>query len=198
MVSFQFNAKRLFLTYSQTHGLTCERIRDFFIDGLRAGYYTIGRELHSDGGIHFHALIQWTEAFRTRNPREFDIDGHHPNISGVRNINNVYQYVTKHGDVISNFHVEGKTSVYGEIVLAPSEQEFWNKVKALDPKQFVINRERLEYYARWRYGVRSEYRPNYTTFRRIAALDEWIFAELQCPQKGKWSGGAPVPCLPNI
>lgn len=193
---FQFKAKRLYVTYSQANGLTKERIRDFFVGERGASYYTIGRESHQDGGIHFHALIQWTEAYGTCDERAFDIDGYHPNISGVRSIGAVYKYCTKEDDVLSNFQHTGNTSIYGEIVLATDAEQFWSTVERLDPRNYVLNRQRLEHYANWRYGDRREYTPNYTQFKNLDWMDDWIFSELQCPQKGKWSGGAPVPCLP--
>lgn len=40
----------------------------------------IGQEVHKDGGTHYHCYVHWNFKLRSRDPRMFDLEGHHPNI----------------------------------------------------------------------------------------------------------------------
>ena len=99
-MTFRFAAKYGLLTYAQSDGLD-----PFGIVNLLAelgAECIVGKELHSDGGTHYHAFFMFNRKFQSRNPRVFDVDGHHPNIlRGRKTPGQMYDYATKDGDVVA-------------------------------------------------------------------------------------------------
>lgn len=99
-MTFRFAAKYGLLTYSQSEGLDPWRIVSTL--GDLGAECIVGRELHDDGGTHYHAFFMFARKFQSRNPRIFDIDGHHPNILRcVKTPEQMYDYATKDGDVVA-------------------------------------------------------------------------------------------------
>ena len=66
-------------------GLSAERIIEF-LKSLGCTRWCIGRELHADGGLHFHVFAERRSRFDTENPRYFDIGPFHPNIASVKKL----------------------------------------------------------------------------------------------------------------
>jgi len=157
--SFQFNSKRIFLTYPQVgelpHGTVLAKL-----DELECVQRILGIERHSDGGIHYHVLAEWATAFRTRDPRTFDVDGHHHNISGVRDVHAVYNYVTKDGDVHGEFALRSKKrsgdDVFGEACASTSSEQFLGIIREGKPRDFVIYHDRLEAFAKKKWKEEPE------------------------------------------
>jgi len=150
---FRFNAKKLFVTYPQANELSIERVRDFYVE-LGCTYYTIGQEVHADGDKHFHGFIEWSNVFDTRDERKFDIDGQHPNVQSARNASHVYQYCIKGGDFISNRQcppAETNRRKFNDVVDAETADAFWTMMREEHPRDYILNHERLEYYAAKRY-----------------------------------------------
>lgn len=178
--NFRFNAKNLFVTYPQANALTSERLLQFYTD-LGATRYTIAKENHQSGDVHFHCLIEWDSPYCTRNARRFDVDDHHPNIQKCRNIRNVWKYITKDGDFTTNRDeptTDNKSSKYDSLANATSTNEFWELAKRELPRDFVINHERLEYYANKRFKIEQpEYVPRYTDFNLPEEIKEWMNTE---------------------
>jgi len=99
-MTFRFAAKYGLLTYSQSEGLDPFRIVDTLAE--LGAECIVGKELHSDGGTHYHAFFMFARKFQSRNPRIFDIDGHHPNIlRGRKTPEQMFDYATKDGDVVA-------------------------------------------------------------------------------------------------
>lgn len=78
---FRFNARQIGLTYSQvpeswTHETVLELLKS--LGDLRA--YVVAKELHQDGGKHFHAYGKYTSPLDRTKADFADIDGFHPNI----------------------------------------------------------------------------------------------------------------------
>jgi len=96
MVAFRLRAKQIFLTYPQADGFN----RDDLLDHLRreACYVIVARELHADGGVHYHAGIQYPTVHNITDSRCFDFREQHPNIQGVRNWTATTNYIRKCGD----------------------------------------------------------------------------------------------------
>ena len=106
--TFRFNARRVFLTYPQCGprpqlgteapeaGLSAERIIEF-LKSLGCTRWCIGRELHADGGLHFHVFAERRSRFDTENPRYFDIGPFHPNIASVKKLPGLLEYICKDG-----------------------------------------------------------------------------------------------------
>lgn len=79
---FRLQAKRFFLTWSQTGDWTLqhwiESVNHLHVGNIQ--YYIVARELHKDEGVHFHSVIIYTDKITIRDPKAFDIQGYHPNI----------------------------------------------------------------------------------------------------------------------
>lgn len=82
---FQLRCKNVALTYPQ-----CDLDKQYVYEQLlrRGGDNLAGLlvavERHADGNPHFHAFLRFNDALSTRDPRYFDIDGHHPNAQSCR------------------------------------------------------------------------------------------------------------------
>lgn len=108
-------------------------------------YYAIAQEQHQDGQPHLHALCQFNTKVNTTNPGYFDIQGFHPNIQKPRNVKDVLTYIKKDGKYISTWP---NKRGYDEIIAeATDETSFMELIKEADPKNFVLNHEKIEYFA---------------------------------------------------
>lgn len=163
------NAKYLFLTYPQIPDDD-----DFYwgvldqISSLDAECI-IGRERHSDGGLHLHVLCQWIRSggFSTRNARAFDFRGRHPNIERVgRTPWKVWDYACKDGDIVAGGLArpseessgeggsawEGEyTSKWAYIADAATKSEFFDRLLAEDPRAFACSYSSIAKFADWKY-----------------------------------------------
>nr|QIR82180.1 replication associated protein [unidentified] len=62
------------------------------LDGVKA--IVVAEEHHKDGDPHLHAFVQFDKKAR-RDTNIFDVDGHHGNVQGCRNIRDWIRYLTK-------------------------------------------------------------------------------------------------------
>jgi len=176
---FRFHAKNLFVTYPQADGLTKERLQHFY-EELGCSSYTISRELHQTGDVHFHGLIQWATPFDTRDERRFDVDGRHPNIQRCRKVRDVWRYVTKDGDYISNRAEpdESNSNKFAALANADTVETFWSIAKEECPRNYVVDHERLEYFANKKFKAEKKiYEPSYTNFNIPDEVSEWVINE---------------------
>lgn len=97
--NFRLNSKSIFVTWPQCGvEMTKEKILSCLKElGLLKGC-RIAKELHQDGGIHFHAAANYNVKLTRTNPRCLDIDGHHPNLQKVRSWKHALNYIAKDGD----------------------------------------------------------------------------------------------------
>jgi len=176
---FDFYARRIFLTYPQSDALS----KEIILGAMREWGCTravCGREAHADGGVHFHALGEWPNKFRTRNERFFDIGERHPNISTVRNINDVYNYVVKDGDFQGdNFSVDGDGK-YRDLLATANPGEFWTLARTKYARDVILHHKELEY-ACEKLFVEPEqvYQPRYAGFLTPTQLGDWVADELR-------------------
>ena len=100
MSTFRFQARYALLTYAQ-----CGDLDPFAVVNHLAelgAECIIGRENHSDGGLHLHAFVDFGRKYRTRNTRAFDVQGCHPNVSPSRGTpEEGFDYAIKDGDVVA-------------------------------------------------------------------------------------------------
>lgn len=98
-------AKGWFLTYARCD-LEKEDLLNFFLDKFSANpfKYIIAREHHKDGGLHLHAFLKF-DSIVNNNGKAFDFAGKHPNCKIAKNYKQIYKYITKEDDFISNFDV---------------------------------------------------------------------------------------------
>lgn len=93
--------KYILLTYSQVNEDEFHWENIVAIVFKHGGKCRIGRELHKDGGVHYHAFCVKDKRFITRSPQAFDVDGHHPNIEPIkRTPHRAWAYVSKDGEVV--------------------------------------------------------------------------------------------------
>lgn len=102
---FRFNCSSFGLTYSQSKLTT-----DIIYDWINANFSNYGilhlavsHELHQDGNSHFHVACKLGRPFCSRDQRQWDINGEHPNLLRPRNYVQWVQYVVKLG----NFKEQG-------------------------------------------------------------------------------------------
>lgn len=81
-----FQAKQVLLTYSQVEKdvmgepvFTKQELFEWIKDKFDPTFIKVAQETHNDGGIHFHAVIRWSNKQHYRNMNIFDYKDHHPN-----------------------------------------------------------------------------------------------------------------------
>lgn len=194
------DAKFCLLTYSQCAGLNAEALWTHLTTEFKAKI-AIFQENHRDGGLHFHAFVGFDGKHSTRNARLFDFAGYHPNIAKVgRTPRKAYDYCAKDKNLVAGEefeeedfgrHNEPKVSAWAEIVDAESKDEFWERVKRLDPRALVTNYRNICAYADATYKpvatehvTRSEWLDGYDDLDVV--LRDWAESEL-AEGKGKES-----------
>lgn len=208
------NSRYKLLTYAQCGDLDPFDIVDL-LSGLQ-GECIVGRELHSDGGIHLHVFVDFGRKFRSRSVGIFDVGGRHPNVvASWGTPEEGYDYAIKDGDVVAG-GLERPTpresragngsaaAKWATIADADDREQFFELVKSLDPKTFVTRLQDLQRFADWKF--RSDPEP-YVTPNNIHFPDdgtdgraEWVRQSgigLGEPFIGKCPLLAALPTLPS-
>ncbi|KAI0278674.1 hypothetical protein BC826DRAFT_882638, partial [Russula brevipes] len=191
--NFRFGAKNYFLTWSQIGDLDNEYIQNKF-DSLGANVKTwfAAEEHHQDGGRHWHAFIMFHQKLRTRDKHYFDVGGIHPNIKVSKGNSldqvKIWKYLNK-----DHYHkfgpwegpnstqdVGGMKEAYAAAASAHTRDEFFQLIKHADPKNYITQFERLEYYADKHFAPpKKEYTPPEQDFIRIPdEMKMWVEHEL--------------------
>lgn len=68
--------------------------------------YIVARELHEDGTPHLHCYLRLDRKVNIGSQSLFDIQGHHPNLQGVKSNAAVVAYVMKDDNFVSNLTKE--------------------------------------------------------------------------------------------
>lgn len=142
--SFRYNARSVFLTYPNCN-LPMQTMLEELTKIKAIKHYIIATELHESGEPHLHCVLRYSTPISTRNNRYFDINNFHPNIQKPQDLENCVNYCKKDGNFITNWP---ETKEWGDILKeSNTAEEFFNLVKINQPKDYVINHERLEYFA---------------------------------------------------
>lgn len=97
----RFQGKTFLLTYARAERIESkEQLHDWLLTYLPTKLITC-REEHQDGGVHYHACIQFAIRQDFRDERRFDFLGHHPNMQTARAPKRAVAYVAKEGDYIN-------------------------------------------------------------------------------------------------
>lgn len=105
MKSFRLQAKHLFLTYPQC-SLEPTKALEILNERVdRISQYVIAREQHKDGTPHLHVYLCLDRKIHIRDPKFFDLEGHHGNYQSCRSAGAVLKYVTKDGIYITNMDI---------------------------------------------------------------------------------------------
>uniref|UniRef100_A0A8A4XCC3 Replication-associated protein n=1 Tax=Emberiza spodocephala Genomoviridae sp. TaxID=2814950 RepID=A0A8A4XCC3_9VIRU len=201
MSSFKFQARYVLLTYAQCGDLDPWVVSNH-LSSLGAECI-IGREDHSDGGIHLHAFVDFGRRFSTRDVTKFDVGGRHPNIEPSKGRPWAgYDYAIKDGDVVAGglerpaesggSKLPANAERWAQIVAAETRDEFWRLLAELDPGAMVRSFTQCRAYAEHRYRtVREAYStpPGIVVEgERLAELGQWVESNL-----GGYSGGDTPP-----
>lgn len=187
-MSFYFNARYGLFTYAQSAGLDYWSVLERFSE--LGAECIIGRELHEDGGTHYHVFADFERRFRTRKPDYFDVEGYHPNVSPSKGKpDEGFDYAVKDGDVVAGGLVRpdritrrsgaSETDTkWGEITSAENRDEFWRLVHELDPKSLVVHFPAIQKYCDWKFTPKPvvyESPVNITFLRgEIDGRDDWL------------------------
>jgi hypothetical protein len=179
--------KHLLLTYPQVpESFDPLKIKDL-LSKLNATC-RIGKELHEDGGTHYHCFVHFKERYRTRDVRAFDIDGRHPNILPVNTTPyKAWDYVSKEDNIVvdecprpEEKEAKGKHGQQHErwklIHKAETEEEYWRLLENYAPKEMITSFHNISAFAAKKYRLEQEtpfYISPYTT------PDLTIYPELQ-------------------
>ena len=129
---FEFNAKKVFLTYPQCT-LSKEDLVAHFTNGgfpKEPTKWIVCQEAHQDGGHHLHAIVEFSQSLHTRDARVFGVQGFHPNLGGVRRLRSAYEYVKKDGDFIESEDVlVAPKRSYTEAFAKPSKAEMLEYIR---------------------------------------------------------------------
>lgn len=181
-----------YLTYAQYNGDPIRSVSDIqsSLAILGVSHCLVGHEFHQDGGHHYHVVCRWEDGYATRDPRVFDVDGHHPNYQCVRgrdHIKRVVEYCTKDGDFYGDPDEfldipkgPGRDEIWSSIIGAGNIDEFWRLVRELAPYEYVTGYDRLSSYASAHYGRAEAYVPDFTVFDTPGVLDDWVRDNLVC------------------
>jgi len=84
--TFRLRGKKFFFTWSQVSWTTTHADIKQKLDAIgTVEFAIIARELHADGGVHFHAAVQFERSQDRKITGHADIDGQHPNIKNKAN-----------------------------------------------------------------------------------------------------------------
>lgn len=171
MPPFRFRAKAILLTYSQ---LNDDSIATFLspktahLDHVANALgmpdvYRLGRELHQDGGTHFHVFASWSERVSFRQQSLLDFANTHPNIQPVpRTPHKAFDYVGKDGDIIHE-HGErpgkpgivpsGRDGVFRDALSAECKEEFLATLEHGAPRDYIMYFDAIERFADRKYAT---------------------------------------------
>jgi len=192
---FQFRRRYALITYAQCGELDPFKVSDLFTQ-LNAECI-IGRENHADGGVHLHAFVDFGREYSTRDARQFDVEGCHPNVlPGKKTPEKMWDYATKDGDVVAGGLERpdgGRLPTAGDpwhtIIKAEDRDEFFTLCGELAPRYLACSFPSLCKYADWRYRKDPEpySHPTGYTFstERFPELDQWVRENLDGYQPGR-------------
>jgi len=196
MARFRARAKAFILTFPQTSedvqrqfssngGTFLESVQRDFEDPV---CIRIGRESHSDGGIHFHVFLSFESPVTVNRPDAFDYFGAHGNIKSVRSTpRKVYDYVTKDGDVVFEHgeappergNASGDVAGRWHSIVASSDKEsFLAAVRTEAPRDWVLSLDRILAYAEYAFPTIVPDYVSPSVVVRGEQLDQWGGSEL--------------------
>jgi len=185
-------AKKFFLTYSQVgddadfHSVS---LANFLFEFPYVDYVRVNRELHQDGGIHYHAVITFTRRYQGVVATCFNFRERHPNIRTLRTRRyefNCLEYVVKYGDAFlvdrgtipsADDLTPAKRNPWGDALESSSTvAEFMQAIEHDDPKSFCLRYFDLLAFANHRFNAPSTYIPEFPrdSFTVPEAADQWV------------------------
>nr|AGT45429.1 Rep [Chickpea chlorosis Australia virus] len=155
--SFRLQTKYVFLTYPRCSS-DAESLRDFLWEKLSRFaifFIAVATELHQDGTPHLHCLLQLDKRSNIRDPSFFDFQGNHPNIQPAKNSEQVLDYISKDGSVITrgDFRKHKVSPTKSDdrwrtiIQTATTKEDYLEMIKTEFPHEWATKLQWLEYSA---------------------------------------------------
>lgn len=140
------------LTYSDARGLDPFKIVDV-LAGLK-GECIVAEETHENGEPHFHAFVEFRPKFRSSNPRVFDVDGFHPNVSPTKTKPwSGWDYATKYGEIVAGGlerpkerTVADRRDEYRRVLDATTPGEYREALREVDPRALYTSYNSVKAY----------------------------------------------------
>lgn len=177
-MAFALNIFHVFLTYPQVpEELQRDALHNYLTNKFAFEYCCTSEERHEDGGKHFHVYAKFTKRFRSKDQSIFDYSGRHPNIQSAYNPGKCLTYVQKDKNFIESGVPPAlkEDNSWDAIVAVETKDDFMQAVKAKYPRDYVLNLEKLEYYAEKRFKPElPAYVPIYNDFIVPAPVKEWM------------------------
>lgn len=189
--TFRLKGSAFFLTYPQTPHNVATDLITFFKSIRHYQGCVIGKELHEDGSEHLHALVQFSRQIDSTRTTFFDVAGRHPNIQVARRPTDVYNYVVKD----NNYITDGRLSRIGqkkesyeeaiqEAITKESYKEAVDYLWTACPATFTRNYSNITRAFRDRYGEKDEPYVSPYTFTTIPQeISDWV--EKNCESVGR-------------
>lgn len=184
MVNFRCNAVNFFITYPNAGTLGHADLHSHLLTLNNVKNVYSCRELHENGEPHYHAIVQFVKKYDCRNNRYFDYEGRHANITAVRDLDDANTYIGKDGDTLGDPIIstkQAKQSTYTKALSTTTKREFMEILQTEDPRNYVLNYQRLQYFAEAKFGGKEPYTPQYgpDTFRNVPeACQKWVREQL--------------------
>ncbi|AKV62302.1 putative replication initiation protein [Lytechinus variegatus variable sea urchin associated circular virus] len=173
MPSFRVCAKNFFLTYPRSIDLSKQDLFDFLLS-FEPNYLLVAEEKHADGTPHLHALLCLARRRDIRDPRHFDCQGYHCNITSTRSIARCIDYCKKDDcSPLSSGDVPGRDG-WGAICECGTREDFMGAVRRYYPRDYVLNYEKLLAYADAHFNANVPYEPQFTDFVLPTEVDDWL------------------------
>jgi len=157
------NRRYVLITYSQAgddfdYWAVLDRFAELGAECL------ISRELHKNGGIHFHVFADFGRLFSSRKANVFDVGGKHPNIQPIgRTPGKAFDYVCKDGDIVAGglSRPGGDSdwdpdSFWDSAANQQTAEEFLHFCDQLAPRDFIRGFTNFRAYASWKFAKRPE------------------------------------------
>lgn len=201
---FSLSCKNVFLTYPNfliSPNDFLDQFRNLPFVASKDFKYTIGCEAPetTEENYHVHALISFSRKIRSRNERDFDVGGHHPNIQAAIDVEASHAYVHKgegddaglwtgcgDGDGVlcvcsrnGGEEPDGGEMGWGALLdCAENREGFLSAVRRFKPRDFVVNRRQIDYFVECHFPTPPTailHQPEYDTesFLPHPELDAW-------------------------
>lgn len=127
-----------------------------------------------------HALLSFKSKLDVRRSDYFDVQGAHCNVQAARDVKATREYVKKDGDFIEDWNAPEAVGWSELLDKSFSKSEFMDKCRELKTRDFVLNHEKLEYFADKHF---AETKPKYASrpldsFNLPIQLDDWVYGNL--------------------
>ena len=97
----RWQGKNIGLTYSQITEFTQEELYDYLRNKERnLQYLCVSKELHQDGGTHYHVHLQYSKKKDIKNDKYYDFKDKHPSIEALEHPDAWNHYIKKENQIM--------------------------------------------------------------------------------------------------